>query len=483
MECRTSLFTTVAVDDSQCSLVSPLQTNDRRGYNRRNANRRVRDARNEAMLQLEHHQNDKPSQGVKLKKERLPLPKNAVLLSLMEATEFTCENAKMASQISPSKDETDKLDIEEMIQNEEEEEQRILQNLSVVTSACGTYAVASKVSLKIFPKRPNKNSSNSRSHSLSPRKDADSTRFHRVMSNIDREVESLVKATNNTPTRKSRRYNNPEGGLLQSRSESFESADCMTLNYGDRVQVVSINDGWAKLARGYGFVYCKNGTELVKVGNAADKACRIEAILHNIALQRSKLKREQDQLGNESVKLMNMFQNHLMNDDDITVIDASSFSSFSIPILKENEPNTLKTSEQSTTFAKAKSAPILKSESPPRQARSDSNDSRGYNILNISPSSIFSRFSSENTENDENRSPDTVQQTPSPVINPTLLAGAREWRRKNDKNAARGINFRTGMSGHMGVHSTYTHPHDYLYDNFRKMSAHSGLTVRTRKPN
>lgn len=31
-----------------------------------------------------------------------------------------------------------------------------------------------------------------------------------------------------------------------------------------RVQVVTIVDGWAKLARGYGFVHCKNTSDLIK---------------------------------------------------------------------------------------------------------------------------------------------------------------------------------------------------------------------------
>ena len=38
----------------------------------------------------------------------------------------------------------------------------------------------------------------------------------------------------------------------------------MRLERGDRVQVVSIEGGWAKLARGYGFVHCPRGNELVK---------------------------------------------------------------------------------------------------------------------------------------------------------------------------------------------------------------------------
>ena len=42
---------------------------------------------------------------------------------------------------------------------------------------------------------------------------------------------------------------------------SFEN---LRLDFGDRVQVVSIKGECAKLARGYGFLHCPLGTELVK---------------------------------------------------------------------------------------------------------------------------------------------------------------------------------------------------------------------------
>ena len=109
MEYRTRLFTRVAVNE-ECYIVSPQLSNDRRAYNpnrNRQASRRVRDARNEAMMQHEQHQ-QKSQKALTTKLERLPFPKNAVLLSLMEATEFTSENVKMASQISTSKDEGEK---------------------------------------------------------------------------------------------------------------------------------------------------------------------------------------------------------------------------------------------------------------------------------------------------------------------------------------------------------------------------------------
>ena len=61
------------------------------------------------------------------------------------------------------------------------------------------------------------------------------------------------------------------------------------LGYGDRVQVVSIVDNWAKLARGYGYVYLAQESDLVKVGGTLDKAASIEAMISSLSLCRNKL--------------------------------------------------------------------------------------------------------------------------------------------------------------------------------------------------
>ena len=63
------------------------------------------------------------------------------------------------------------------------------------------------------------------------------------------------------------------------------------------------------------------------VGNAVDKACRVEAMLHGLSLCQNKILGEQDKIEIEVVGLMKAFQNSLLNDYDITVIDSSSFKS------------------------------------------------------------------------------------------------------------------------------------------------------------
>jgi hypothetical protein len=72
---------------------------------------------------------------------------------------------------------------------------------------------------------------------------------------------------------------------------------------------------------------------------------------------------------------------------------------------------------------------------------------------------------------------------PSPSA---LRAGARAWREMHGKPANAGIDFRTGLSGHMALLSTSAHPHEYLEPgaavSFRGMSNHTGLTMWKSAP-
>lgn len=72
-------------------------------------------------------------------KKRLPLPKNVVLLSLIESSQLASESFNDASITNePS-----------MIPDSETEEERILMSTDLATSSCGTYAVAKKEGLDI----------------------------------------------------------------------------------------------------------------------------------------------------------------------------------------------------------------------------------------------------------------------------------------------------------------------------------------------
>jgi hypothetical protein len=72
-------------------------------------------------------------------KKRLPLPKNIVLLSLIESSQLASESFNDASITNdPS-----------MVPDYETEEERIVMSTDLATSSCGTYAVAKKEGLDI----------------------------------------------------------------------------------------------------------------------------------------------------------------------------------------------------------------------------------------------------------------------------------------------------------------------------------------------
>jgi hypothetical protein len=99
----------------------------------------------------------------------------------------------------------------------------------------GTYAVATRDGLTIVPTRPLAKSVSGTEHGDSqpagqhPEEDVDS-----LVQNIHSEV---VKNEKDSP-----------------KKSASSDKDCGKLSFGDRVQVVSIDGGWAKLARGYGYV-------------------------------------------------------------------------------------------------------------------------------------------------------------------------------------------------------------------------------------
>jgi hypothetical protein len=187
---------------------------------------------------------ERPSPPVKT---RLPLPKNVVLLSLIEATELASDHVERHNTTSPrgSQDDDGKVSspkirpppvhaMNSMVDAENEEEERIKESTSLAVGAAGTYAVAHKEGMEIFSSRPSSPSRAQMDTSIST-------------GNNDEDVDTLVQAMDQrAPTK------NSAGPKLQAR-----------LSYGDRVQVVSIDCGWAKLARGYGYVQADKN-QLVK---------------------------------------------------------------------------------------------------------------------------------------------------------------------------------------------------------------------------
>jgi hypothetical protein len=169
-------------------------------------------------------------------KKRLPLPKNVVLLSLMEATELATQDVQKKYSGSPSNKDSSDMSQQElqsmgsMVDAEEVEEEKIKAGTSLAMSVAGTYAVAHREGLDIFPSRPT------------------TLVLEESGSLNDEEVDALVRFFHLDNKADNESVN------TKAASPGADFNDPARLGFGDRVQVVSVEGGWAKLARGYGYV-------------------------------------------------------------------------------------------------------------------------------------------------------------------------------------------------------------------------------------
>lgn len=142
-------------------------------------------------------------------------------MSLIEATELATQNVQGRDH-EPSLQDSPMVN-PSVLDIEEDEEDRIRTGTSLAISDCGTYAVSAKDGLEIFPNKPES-----------------------LVQQSEEDVDTLVRFHH-------------EGGEDVQRKEAPPGR----LSWGDRIQIVSIQNGWAKMARGYGYVRA-GGHRLVK---------------------------------------------------------------------------------------------------------------------------------------------------------------------------------------------------------------------------
>lgn len=247
-------------------------------------------------------------------------------------------------------------------------------------------------------------------------------------------------------------------------------------------------------------IRCGNPT----VGNALDKACKLEAILRNLSSRRKALRLEQTQIDNKFIQTMNSLQASLQNDEDLTVIVADTFARAATKELRaveEKEQRAPSPSPDNISLEKARLKQEQQKEqhnsTPPRSSltrfgcfSADVFDT-GEQLVertraalpNIPPSALYEAFIPNTQSVDDHLQ--TAATHPSPSA---MREGARAWRERHRQQPRTGIDFRTGMSGHKALYSPQArHPHAFL-DSVNswtrlKMSSHTGLsTARSKHP-
>jgi len=515
MECRTPLIELI---QQECTVVGGTHTEQLPGWSTRNLGH---SNKSRGIAGRGGGPNRKPPPPLK---RRIPLPKNVVLMSLIEATELATQNVQ-GQEHEPSLQDSPMIN-PSVLDLEDDEEEKIKTGTSLAISDCGTYAVSAKDGLEIFPHRPES-----------------------LVQHSEEDVDNLVRFYNRDNTALNDDKKTDEDEVPR------KEAPPGRLSWGDRVQIVSTQNGWAKMARGYGYI--RAGTHrLVKVGGSVDRSCKLEAMLRLMSTRRKELREEQKKIDNQFIAFMNELQVSLMSDEDLTVIAADTFhknienndpsggGSSGITRVRtrdaEAAPLDVKPPEQvrpNNTRVQAPEPPERPSNAyedstplkprfterpitPPGASSRGSFFCNGSDVLNavlpmsssaahppplptVTRSPAIAREYNQMSQQQRNQLsyhhnyPSTprhdrqrnayVEDTPTRLLtsaahpSPSALrAGARAWREMHGRAPNNGIDFRTGMSGHSALFSSSAHSHDYFGATqrfFTGMSNHTGLTM------
>lgn len=252
------------------------------------------------------------------------------------------------------------------------------------------------------------------------------------------------------------------------------------LKYGDRVQVVSMDSrGWVKLARGYGYIRLENDKQLVKVGGTSDKACQIEAMLHELSIERNRLKHEQMKLERLSAGLMIDLQSSLITSDDHVVVPAPEGS-----LKRSDSEVSLKLRKNSTTGDAVSSVDDIDVSTRSRTGLTPPRSMDGGTTTQ-QPPSMNDQHRHREIRTAKSHSPGRTTQPasaktpPSPPYGQVVPPNLQQPNWSSMVYTPTRVNFRTGLSGHRALTSSHSHPHDFIdrgYATVRSMSNHAGIS-------
>jgi hypothetical protein len=240
------------------------------------------------------------NQPIRIKEQdrtRLPTPKNLVLLSLMEATIGTLA-ASNSLDLTEQMENTSNIISSTASTTEAFEGKRIMAGVNIVTGGCGTYAVTSKNGVTVYPWKTTKaeeastitqkendipDDTKPQSLTITPThpQSLDHIFYAVTRLPVSNSIHPILKSWSSSssdplPKPQDKALYSPTNGGLDNSSRanttansnySFARRSTFRLKFADRVQVVEMeSDGWAKLARGNGYILAEHGqgSDLVK---------------------------------------------------------------------------------------------------------------------------------------------------------------------------------------------------------------------------
>jgi len=268
MECRTSLFLpkqqpAVPSGAGSSLLPPPSPVSARQIRSTSSHLSRYNNNRN-------HHQHHQASPqsgfigaGVAAVEIPLPLPKNQVMMALMELSSFTSKDQKETNLV----DESDSASSDMY----EDEDALVFDGIESLAGQCGTYVVRDRNGLVVQLQHPSKTGNNNESTE-------------------EEEYDDLMlKMTDSSAS------------FLTAKSNAADLED-ITVGYGQKVQVVDCVDGVFRLPRNRGFI-AANNSQLVKVGAPLEQCCKIEGMLSSLLESKLDLQNKLEQLSKAELNL------------------------------------------------------------------------------------------------------------------------------------------------------------------------------------
>jgi hypothetical protein len=351
-----------------------------------------------------------PQKPPQLEKIPIPIPKNHVLIALMEAanTQQRLDSADLDS---------------------ENDDFAVMSSIKALTADCGTYIVKERYGLPIYPEKK-------------------------------------------------------DGSINMSAKPHT------TLSYGQRVQIVSVKDGIYKLARGIGSLFATS-SQLVKIDLPKEKSCELEGMISSIQEYKNEMEQKMSNLLSIERNLHSELHECLRGPENHPVIEKAESPKIQddMDVVMKDHRSTPSEKTMSSSFQMSDDSmctptpatPPMSGGEPRENATPGSLQSRSesplYNLGPMCGGSLFAPLRSFGEDDSNLRS--AAQAVQNSFLN----------MRRSDFHDEGSVDFRTGLSGHVGLNNARKlkhRPSNFNRSSMRMMGEHRGIShiknIRSKDP-